>query len=117
MWSRNSWLGGVVPPFDVWPILALGWIRLSWNALSARSRMYGIHPAPPSERITFRFGNRSKIPLIIQSTPAIIEFTPLSDTSTVGGASSDVVTRRDELPMCMQIGRSAWLTAAHSGSQ
>ena len=42
-----------------------------------------------------------------QSTPAIIELSPLSVTSTVAGASSDVVTSRDELPMCMHTGTPA----------
>ena len=64
-----------------------------------------------------RRGNRSSTPLISQSTPAIIELRPLSETSTVVGASSDVVTRRDELPMCMHTGTSASSAIAQSGSQ
>ena len=62
-------------------------------------------------------GTARAIPLISQSTPAIIELTPLSDTSTVGGASAEVVTSRDELPMCMHTGMPASSTTAHNGSQ
>src|SRR5882724_10816768 len=79
--------------------------------------MYGIHPAPPSDRMTLIPGKRSSTPESSQSTPAIIELTPLSDTSTVGGASADVVTSFDELPMCMHTGTCASLTMAQSGSQ
>ena len=101
----------------VWPMSGLCFMRPSWNAFSARSRTYGTQPAPPSERMTFRPGNRSSVPLISQSTPAIIELTPFRDTITVGGASAEVVTSCEELPMCMHTGIPASSTTAHNGSQ
>src|SRR6476661_6591517 len=79
--------------------------------------MYGIQPAPPSDSTTFSAGKRSSVRDWSQSTAAIIELTPFSETSTVGGASSEVVVILDELPMCMQMGIPASIATAQSGSQ
>ena len=62
-------------------------------------------------------GCRSRIPLINQSMHAIIELSPLHDTRTVAGASGEVVTSREDDPMCMHTGSSSSSTTDHSGSQ
>ena len=46
-----------------------------------------------------------------------MELRPFSDVNTVAGASTEVVISRDELPMCMQIGRPASRATARIGSQ
>src|SRR3954465_452937 len=84
---------------------------------SARSSMYGIHPAPPSESTARRRGKRSKMPLKIQSAKATMELAPKSATVMEGGASLELVSNCDDEPMCMHTGRSCSCTAAHSGSQ
>ena len=71
--------------------------------------------AVPDVEVGGLFGQRQDA--ICQSTAAIIELTPFSDTRTVGGASSDVVVIVEELPMCMQIGMPASPATAQSGSQ
>src|SRR4051812_32371103 len=97
MCSRYSSLGGRVAPEES------PWMC---HDFSARSTMYGIQPAPPSESTARIFGKRSKIPEKIQSAKAIIEFVPNSAMSTDGGASFELVIICDDDPMCMHTGTS-----------
>src|SRR5665213_1042172 len=82
-----------------------------------RSRKYGIHPMPPSDRATFRSGNLRSTGDHTRSVAAWTMFMGWSVIRQSIGASSEVMTRADEEPMCMQTTTASSLHAFHTGSQ
>src|SRR3954447_16950648 len=85
--------------------------------MSARSRMYGIQPIWPSAYMILRFGKRSNLPLISQSTIEKQQLAKVMVEPTAGGASLDVEGIRLLEPMCMAMTVPVSSQAARKGSQ
>ena len=64
-----------------------------------------------------QLGCASSAPEKIKSPSALIEFTPHSATPTDGVASGDGDSSPDDVPMCIDSGRSVSAAAANTGSQ
>ena len=75
--------------------------RFSSQTTFARSRMYGIQPIWPSAYMIFRFGKRSNLPLISQSTIEKQQLAKVIVEPTAGGASAEVDGIFEDEPMCM----------------
>src|SRR6202161_2034113 len=82
-----------------------------------RSRKYGIHPMPPSERATRTSGKRRKTEDQIRSVAACTMLSGVKVIRQSMGASGDVTTICEDDPMCMQTTTPSSLQASHKGSQ
>ena len=97
--------------------------RFEWDETSTYIRnppfFEGItlHPTPPSDKHSFKLGNRWKRPLQIQSTQVIMALNGVRMSPTISGASGEVVVIFDEEPTWVQIGNSVSCAAANTGSQ
>src|SRR5690242_21916485 len=79
--------------------------------------MYGIQPIWPSAYMTLRFGKRSNLPLISQSTMEKQQLAKVMVEPTAGGASAEVDGIREEEPMCMAMTVPVSSQARRKGSQ
>src|SRR5215203_2946937 len=82
-----------------------------------RSKKYGIQPVPPSDSATVRFGNRSSMCDHTTSAAACTMFIGVRVYSTSIGASLEVTTSCDDVPMCMQTTVPTSEHASHNRSQ
>src|ERR1700689_4161589 len=82
-----------------------------------RSKKYGIHPMPPSERATRTSGNRRNTEDQIRSAAACTMLRGVNVMRQSMGASGDVTTICEDEPMCMQATTPSSLQAFQKGSQ
>src|SRR5271155_493384 len=75
--------------------------RFSSHTMSARSKMYGIHPIWPSEYASFKLGKRTRTPENKKSTTEKVALVWVRVEPTAGGASAEVDGIFDDEPMCM----------------
>ena len=82
-----------------------------------RSRKYGTHPMPPSDRAILMFGNSLSTRLHTRSAAACTMVIGWSVISTSTGASGVVMASFDDEPMCMQMTVPRSSAARQNGSQ
>src|ERR1700722_11686263 len=82
-----------------------------------RSKKYGIHPMPPSERATRTSGNRRNTEDQIRSVAACTMLSGVNVIRQSMGASGDVTTICEDEPMCMHATTPSSLQALQNGSQ